>query len=295
MNFHGWRKYPESALLLSSEGRGWAGVSAELRSHPPGATKIAAPQQMEVIIAIKGANDGPITRTGAGIRQRAMPSSGTIWLAPVGIADSQANLSVPVPQVLHLFLATSHFRELAEDYNLPRAPGHSIQFVSGVRDEMIRQLGIAILDELSAETAGGRMLVETMALTLAARLAHSYADGWTIQPDRVRHRLDNARLRRVFDYIETHLDSDITVSALASLSCLSQYHFARSFTAAVGVPPGRYVGQRRIEKAKAMLACGKASLSEIAQAARFSTQASFNRAFKQATGITPGAYRKKAG
>jgi AraC-like DNA-binding protein len=56
----------------------------------------------------------------------------------------------------------------------------------------------------------------------------------------------------------------------------------------MGVPPHRYVSRRRLESAKAMLATGRASLSEIALESRFSSQSSFTRAFRRATGMTPG-------
>jgi len=101
-----------------------------------------------------------------------------------------------------------------------------------------------------------------------------------------------AKLRRVLDFIDQHLEGEITVAGLADLANLSAFHFTRMFTAAVGVPPYRYVSRRRLENAMAMLAVGKLPLCEIAHRSRFSSQASFNRAFRRATGMTPGEYRR---
>ena len=106
------------------------------------------------------------------------------------------------------------------------------------------------------------------------------------------HRLDSARFRRVLDFIDRHLEEKITVAGLADLANLSAFHFTRMFTAAVGVPPYRYVSRRRLENAMAMLAIGKLPLCEIAHRSRFSSQAGFNRAFRRATGMTPGEYRR---
>ena len=106
------------------------------------------------------------------------------------------------------------------------------------------------------------------------------------------HRLDDVRLRRVLAYIEEHLAEDITVADLANVACLSIFHFTRAFAATMGVPPHRYVSQRRLESAKAMIATGRASLSEIALDCRFSSQSSFTRAFRRATGMTPAEYRR---
>lgn len=75
---------------------------------------------------------------------------------------------------------------------------HSIQYLAGLGDEVINQIGLSLLSEMAKETATGRMLVETSSLMLAARLAHNYADGSLIELDASNpHRLDNARLRRV--------------------------------------------------------------------------------------------------
>src|SRR5262249_39755932 len=108
-----------------------------------------------------------------------------------------------------------------------------------------------------------------------------------------RNGLDRRRLFRVLDYIEANLEGDLTIDRMASIACLSRYHFARSFRQAMGQPPHRYVGAKRLERAKALLIRGDRSLVDIARALSFSCQANFTRAFSQATGQTPGEYRKK--
>jgi AraC family transcriptional regulator len=64
------------------------------------------------------------------------------------------------------------------------------------------------------------------------------------------------------------------------------------FTLAVGVSPNRYVSRMRLEQAMARIAAGKLTLAQIGFEARFSSQASFTRAFRRATGISPGEYRR---
>jgi len=60
----------------------------------------------------------------------------------------------------------------------------------------------------------------------------------------------------------------------------------------MGVPPHRYVSRRRLESAKHSIARGGASLNEIAVDCRVSSQSSFTRAFRRATGMTPADYRR---
>lgn len=287
------RKYPRSKLLASSAGHGWSTIAAELRSHPAGRIASGLQQSVEIVLAIRGADDGFVVRTGAGRQQQTRPASGTIWLAPIGIGDEEITITAPIPEALHLYLPARQFNLLADQYNLSRSPVHSIQYLGGLTDELIRQIGLSLLVEMTRESSTGRMFAETASLMLAARLAHSYADGSALEPlSGPGHRLDNARLRRVLDHIDQHLEEQIALADLARLANLSTFHFSRMFTAAIGLPPGRFVSRRRLENAMAMLAVGKLPLSEIAHRSGFSSQASFSRAFRRATGMTPGEYRR---
>ncbi|WP_407194421.1 helix-turn-helix domain-containing protein [Bradyrhizobium sp. STM 3566] len=137
------------------------------------------------------------------------------------------------------------------------------------------------------------MLVETASLFLAARLLHEHSESPLHRLQREPGLgLDNVRLRRVLAYIEDHLTEEITVSDLASIACLSVFHFTRAFAASTGAPPHCYVKGRRLERAKKLLTAGKLSLSEIAFDCQFSSQSSFTRAFRRATGVTPATYKR---
>ncbi len=289
----GPRKYPKSELLASSADRAWATISAEVRSHPAGRIASVIQRNVEIVIAICGTGNGSVVRSAAGNEQQARSSSGTVWLAPIGCGDEEITITAPIPKALHLYLPAQQFNHLAKEFNFARSPVNCIQYLGGLKDDLIRHIGLGVLSELNAETATGRMFVETASLMLAARLVNNYSDGSFLKPGVVnQHRLDNVRLRRVLDYIEAHLEAEIAVADLASLANLSAFHFTRMFTAAVGVAPYRYVSRRRLERAMAMLADDKLPLHEIAHRSRFSSQASFNRAFRRATGMAPGEYRR---
>lgn len=288
---HGRRKYPNSRLLLSSANRGWSGIAAELRSHPRGSTASPPVQTLEVAVGICGGNDAFIARLRA--RRQDRWSEGSVWLAPIGAEEEEVTVTSEIPQVLHLYLPIRPFNLLADQHNLSQSPLQFMQRIGGFTDELIRQIGLSLLAEINEETATGCMLAETSSLLLAARLCQKYADGsFGMQHIDTTHSLDNRRLRRVLDHIEEHLDDEITVSCLAGLAHLSVFHFSRMFAARMGMPPHRYVSRRRLECAMTMLAAGKLPLSEIAYRSCFSSQASFNRAFRRAVGMTPGEYRR---
>jgi AraC family transcriptional regulator len=291
---HGARKYPTSALLVSSAGLGWSTLSAEVRSHAVSETPVIVPQHMELCVVVTGTDNGLVRRTGAGQCHEAIPASGAISLTPIGVGDNTVAIIAPIPKTMHLYLPTALFRRLSDDFNLPTAPAHSIRYVAGIRDQVIHETAVSILAEMTIETAAGRMFVETASLMLAARLIQKYCDSGSptlITPD--AHPLDHVRLRRVIDYISANIDGDISLADLARVAGLSPFHFARKFTLAMGTSPKRYVSRMRLDRAMAELAAGRLPLAQIALNAGFSSQASFTRAFRRTTSVTPQEYRRQ--
>jgi AraC family transcriptional regulator len=288
----GQRKYPCSRLLLSSADRGWTTLSAELRSHSAGRIVSIEQQSVEVVIALAG-TDGSVTRTGAGRQEQTRPNAGTVWLVPTGVGLEEIVISAPMPKTLHLFLPIQQFDTLADQYNLGESLVRSVQYVGGVQDELIRQVGASVLNELSGQTATSRMVAEMSSLMLATRLIQNYVDRNLINRITGAARsVDHARMRRVLDYIDQNLEEEFTISDLARMAHLSAFHFARMFAHTMGTPPQRYVSQRRLESAKKMIGTGRLPLSEIAFRSGFSSQASFTRAFRRATNMTPGEFRQ---
>ena len=286
-------KYLTSTLLKSSNDLGWSTLFAELRSYSQREGPGLVEPHAKISITVRGSDEGLVRCKVGGSSSSARPTTGSIWLMPIGGKYDEAHIRAPKVEVVHLYIPNVVFARLTDDYNLPSVPARSIRYCCGVQDDLISQIGLSVLSEMMSPTAAGRMLVETSSLLLAARLTHAHAETELIRlPMLTPHRrLDDVRLRRVLAYIEEHLAEDISVTDLANVACLSIFHFTRAFAATMGVPPHRYVSQRRLESAKVMIATGS-SLSEIAYNCQFSSQSSFTRAFRRATGMTPAEYRR---
>jgi AraC family transcriptional regulator len=152
----------------------------------------------------------------------------------------------------------------------------------------------AVGAELTAGGPGGSLAAESLANFLAVQLIrHSLAPRPPIP--RNYGALARARLRAVVEYIEEHLESDITLEQMARVAYLSLFHFARQFKESVGMPPHRYVIARRVKRAEQLLRPeADLSLAQIAARAGFADQSKFSHHFKRVIGVTPGQFRKTA-
>lgn len=105
--------------------------------------------------------------------------------------------------------------------------------------------------------------------------------------------LYHARMHRVLDHIEQHLDEDLSLDALSSIAAFSKFHFHRQFTALFGISAYQYVQLARMKRASFRLAFRQAdSITDIAFDNAYEAPEAFTRAFKERFGQSPSAFRK---
>ncbi len=114
------------------------------------------------------------------------------------------------------------------------------------------------------------------------------ASGGSQDPDLLR------RLLRAKDRMDAASHEAWPVQRLASVSGVSEAHFARSFKQAFGTPPHRYLLTRRIERAKALLSDTELPITEIAFQTGWESLGTFGRTFRDITGENPGTIRSLA-
>jgi transcriptional regulator GlxA family with amidase domain len=102
------------------------------------------------------------------------------------------------------------------------------------------------------------------------------------------------RLLRAKDRMDAASHEHWPVRRLARVSRVSEAHFARSFRRAFGVPPHRYLLTRRIERAVALLGESELPITEIAFRTGWGSLGTFGRIFRDITGESPGAVRRRA-
>ena len=289
---HGVQKYTVGDVLKSSEACNWPGVAAEVRMHPACELPSITLQQMEIGIALRCHPQSVVSRKGNGLEQVTKVEPGMIWLCPAGVHEEDIRVSA-WHEVLHLYLPVSRFDQLSEVSGGAPIRAESVRYLGGIHDELIRQIGATLAEEIRQPSAAGHVLADSLAISLVARLAQKYSSDWSSgkDPAPAPNRLDESRVRRVIDFMSANIDQDISIDDIASVACLSPFHFIRMFQKAVGKTPSRYLSELRLERAKSLLVLGKAPLVDIALSCCFSSQSNFTRAFHRATGLTPGEYR----
>ena len=105
-----------------------------------------------------------------------------------------------------------------------------------------------------------------------------------------RGGLASWQTRAVTSYVEEHLDERISLITLARLARLSQYHFCRAFKRSFGVPPRQYHAERRVERAKGLLA--DQSVTNVALALGYPHISTFTVTFRRIVGQTPSEFRR---
>lgn len=100
-------------------------------------------------------------------------------------------------------------------------------------------------------------------------------------------------LRTLQGWIADHLNADLSVTALADRSFMSQRNFARVFTGEVGMTPAAYVESLRLERARALLESSDAQLEEVAARCGFGTVETLRRTFGRRLNVSPSDYRSR--
>jgi AraC-like DNA-binding protein len=102
-----------------------------------------------------------------------------------------------------------------------------------------------------------------------------------------------AQLRRARDHIDRNYREPLDLDGLAQVAGVSKYHFARSFEAAYGETPIRYLTRRRIERAQDLLRVANLTVTEVFMAVGFASIGSFSARFRRLVGESPTAYRDR--
>ena len=192
-------------------------------------------------------------------------------------------------EVVAAVLHANFVRGIEEE--LDKNPSGAFQTLHGTDDPDLRNLLLLLAKESEAGGRHGTLYAESLVVALATRLLFAA---------RLRKLATNERtsplpprpLRRVLERMQASLTAELDLATLAAESGYSRAHFLRTFRAATGQTPHRYLLDLRLEKARELIANKSIPLIDIAADCGFSSHAHLTTAFRSRFGVAPSAYRR---
>ncbi|UBF29170.1 AraC family transcriptional regulator [Kovacikia minuta CCNUW1] len=273
--------------ILSSQNRGWENILVNQFQPPPGEALCHFSQEHAICLSL-AAHPVRSLHIKGGKTQTGLYRKGDLSITPAQVPlfarweDADHFLEIRI---------ASHFIERVATETLAKNPGQlELLPEFRMRDPHLEAIALMLLTELQQENPGSRLYIESLTNLLAVHLLRQYA---TSRPQVSVYRggLPQRQLVQVLDYINDHLDQEIKLADLAALVGISQFHFCHLFKQAIATTPYQYLLQQRIERAKHLLKQTNHSIMEIALMCGFSSHSHLSQQFRQATGMTPKAYR----
>lgn len=275
---------PPRSVLLSSVPLGWRGIIVEWHRLEPQ----ELPEHYVVghgMAVSTGRRPIPFGwRGGKGWRDRVM-NPGECHLLTHG--DLNTPRWLQTFEEISLVLDPAFIADVVQD----GLPADRLEFATqrSIDDPSIARYAEEFRFEIAADSPNGPLYAETLAVGLTLHLLSDYAIAKPRIPQ-PRGKLSSTQLRKVVDFVQSHLDENVSLVALADQAHVSPFHFARKFRATIGVTPHQFLLRQRIHKSVCLLRAGKLPLAQIAVESGFYDQAHFTRAFFKVLGVTPAMY-----
>lgn len=268
------------------------GLNLHYRHDLPG--EIEAPQGLDrhLVTVFLSENQRQITRLDSHGEYDGKMTQGESYICPAGVSGFTSWSTID--KTLHLIIRPNLLRTIALETECLNPKRIELLPVLKTRDAEIEKIAQLLLREMQDNSFGGQLYFESLTNVLAIHLLRNYGVFEPVFREYAKG-LAPYKLRQTIDYIQAHLDTDLSLEVMAKQIDLSRYYFASQFKQAMGIPPHQYVNQQRIKKAKRLLRQNKnnISLAEIALECGFSNQSHLNRLFRQYVGTTPKKYRDK--
>jgi AraC family transcriptional regulator len=249
-------------------------AAAKWRVPPHRVPNLWAPHH---VLGYRVSGISTIVRTCRGVTQRKVPPIGSVTFSP-GDCPVEWSSDAPI-EAIHVYI--------------PSAVLHGVRDFFGVTDPWLAAY-CRLLDSDHALYDDALLLEHTQDLLLRHLVRHySNVSKKTLEPRLRVTPLTHGVIRRIEEYLEANMGSDVPLHALAALAHLSVDHFVRAFRGATGETPHRFVLERRLDRAAAMLK-GPATIAHIAHACGFRSPAHFSVRFHARFGLTPSQYRHSA-
>jgi AraC family transcriptional regulator len=275
------------APLLSSRSRGWNGIVVELQHF----------RDIDMVVPVREHIIGAHIAGSVNLRQSRHGRScvrhvraGDVTITPSGEPKHFQHGGENV--VILLKLDPAFVQRVAETECAVDPARVEINENFGTPDSRLVMLGKRIVACLELEGEAGRLQAESLTFQVASHLLRHYGAA-SMSPPKTAPRLSPRNLRRALDYIDENLREGISLADIARALSMSPGHFAHAFRQTTGLPPHRFVLQRRIEQARTLLRETDLPMTEIAYRIGCSSHSQFSVLFRRVSGQRPRDYRNQ--
>ncbi len=163
----------------------------------------------------------------------------------------------------------------------------SSESIAGRIRKMLKQL----FDELLKQETAYELEVTSIVAQILVLLSRNYLK--VKQSEEEVQVEENQRcIRNVLEYINAHLQEEISMNSLAKQYYVSKFHLTHLFKSYTGTTFTQYVNGLRVNKSLKLLQNLENRILDISYECGYTSAKSFNNAFRQVMGITPSEYRK---
>jgi AraC family transcriptional regulator len=259
--------------------RTWGGLSATVVQASRGRHFLSASINHRLLFYTTG--PVPADCGCDGLRQKRLQVPGDFDVVPAGVEgwwEDKGDSEMIAVQITPALVGRS-----AESMALPR-DRTSLSTRLGQPDPHVSFVVQALRAELESSTPAGRLYVDALGSALTTRLVQN---GARTNAGVGRYGLSKSQMRRIADFVEAHLDDELTLPKIAKVAGLSVAYLTNLFRQTTGQTVHAYVMDRRVQRAKRLLLEGRFPLAEVALQCGFAHQSHLARWMRRRLGLTP--------
>ncbi len=225
-----------------------------------------------------------------------VPSPGSMMIIPPSTPHFAKLLDGNVPYRRFVFWVTGDFLKslsnISADYlYLTSRAGKAGNFLmhkfTDIEFNTIQGKAFSLIDEIRSDRFGkdAKILIFVSDFMLSInRMVFESEEKVPSAPE------PDTLYQSIIQYIETHIDEDLSLDLLSDKLHVSKFHISHLFTETNGLPLHKYVIKKRLAMCKDAILSGQ-DISAVAAGYGFSDYSVFYRAFVKEYGLSPKKYR----